>query len=513
MFSPQKLLAIMLLLLWTCSLLAQGASAQGQSQYEARLQAMKNARARAQQAAQPQSDGNVQQTAYQQGFDYENPPVPPADAVTRTARQPNVASGRVAGRQMTIQRSAAPLRVAARSRVAPNQYTPQHLRTAQIFDGQVVDDGAPIISGSQIIPDTPTNSDIPMMPSAPMISGAPVISGSACGGSCGGGCSSCGGGSYGPVYNEVVSEGVSDCGSCGTCGPCGLNFPCSERGGCPPGTLENCWIGQLGVILQNAEYFVGAAGFKGPSFTVPGTDNVQNSSDCNFGFYGGLNFGVPLCKLSCGLLSGQVGVRTVQSDFNGTTFTPETRDQLFVTGGLYRRVDYGLQAGVAYDWLQENWFTDTDLAQLRIDVGWVYPGGTTLGFRSFTNLEDDVTNGTINGVAFNGLTTTTLDNYRFYARRNGNWGGYCDLYAGWTDDNRTVLGLDSDLPQSDCIAIRSGLTYVFAGDTAGVGSTDSDSWNLYLGISFRPRGLSWYQNYDRPMFDVADNGSMMLLRQ
>ncbi len=418
------------------------------------------------------------------------------------------------GRQTTVQRSASPVRTASRSGSNPAQYTPQHLRTAQIYDGQIIDDGAPIISGTPMMSDTPTMSGVPMMPSSPMVSGTPVISGSACGGgcgSCGGGCSS--GACGGAVYSGVVSEVVSDCGSCGSCGPCGLDVPCCDRGGCPPGTFENCWIGRLGLILQNAEYFVGATAFKGPSFTTPGTDTFQQTHDCNFGLYGGVNLGIPLCKLSCGLLSGQIGARTVQSDFNGSTYTPEGRDQLFLTGGIYRRVDYGLQAGVAYDYLQENWFTDTQVSQLRVDVGWVYPGGTTLGFRSATNLDNDLTNGVINGIPFNGLVTTTLDNYRFYARRNGNWGGYSDLFAGWTDDNRTILGVDCDLPLSDCVAVRSGLTYVFADNVEGVGGTDSDSWNLYMGFSLRPRGLSWYQNYDRPMFDVADNGSMLLLRQ
>ena len=77
------------------------------------------------------------------------------------------------------------------------------------------------------------------------------------------------------------------------------------------------------------------------------------------------------------------------------------------------------------------------------------------------NLDNDLTNGVINGIPFNGLVTTTLDNYRFYARRNGNWGGYSDLFAGWTDDNRTILGVDCDLPLSDCVAVRSGLTERF----------------------------------------------------
>ena len=310
MFLSPKLIAIMALSLMTCTLLAQNVSAQGSHNTKPDCKQCKTREL----APSKQLNSKRMEMSSQRPINRASITKP-----TRTSSGHGHAPRPVAwvlrhrgsaGRQTTVQRSASPVRTASRSGSNPAQYTPQHLRTAQIYDGQIIDDGAPIISGTPMMSDTPTMSGVPMMPNSPMVSGTPVISGSACGGgcgSCGGGCSS--GACGGAVYSGVVSEVVSDCGSCGSCGPCGLDVPCCDRGGCPPGTFENCWIGRLGLILQNAEYFVGATAFKGPSFTTPGTDTFQQTHDCNFGLYGGVNLGIPLCKLSCGLLSGQIGAR------------------------------------------------------------------------------------------------------------------------------------------------------------------------------------------------------------
>ena len=40
----------------------------------------------------------------------------------------------------------------------------------------------------------------------------------------------------------------------------------------------------------------------------------------------------------------------------------------------------------------------------------------------------------------------------------------------------------------------------------------NDAWNISVGLVFRPQGRCYYQSYDRPLFNVADNGSMMVDR-
>lgn len=203
----------------------------------------------------------------------------------------------------------------------------------------------------------------------------------------------------------------------------------------------------------------------------------------------------------------------MQSNFDGSSQTPDNRDQLFVTAGIYRRVDYGLQVGVAVDVLHEEWFTETDLSQIRGDIGWVYGNGSVLGFRSATGLQGDTTRGILNGVAFSGLVNTTVDYYRFYYRHNCAIGGYSELAFGWTDDSHFVSSLDFDLQVTDCIGMQSGFAYYLGDDNAVAAvAPDNDAWNIYVGLVWRPQGRNWWRSYDRPMFDVADNGTLLIER-
>lgn len=324
---------------------------------------------------------------------------------------------------------------------------------------------------------------------------------------------------YSDGYGDVVDGGCDECGSAvgGSYFDCGS---CGGRGGCPPGALENCWLAGLGPFLRAGEYGIGVVGFRGPQYSI--TDQLQRTTivdDASFGFYGEANFGVPLCRLSCGLLSGQIGVRNVVTEFNGNPWSSDNRNQLFFTGGIYRRVDYGWQMGVVADYLQEEWYTETDLVQIRGDIGWVYPGGCVLGFRFGAGTSTDTTQGIIEGpggpARFSGLFNDVIDNYRFYYQTNYAGGGYSEFGAGWTEDH-AVFNVDFDLPMGEYLALQTGATYFLPGDKAErnqFGGNGDDVWNIYLGMVWRPRGRAWYQNYDRPLFNVADNGSMPIRRQ
>ena len=335
----------------------------------------------------------------------------------------------------------------------------------------------------------------------------------------------------GYVTDEYIG-GDGGCDSCGTpagaggCASClgdsffGAQGACDGRGGCPPGTLDQCWLGMLGPFLRAGEYGIGVQGFRGPLYTINTGDGNINIDDASFGFYGQANYGVPLCKLSCGLLSGQIGVRNVITEFNGNPFSSDNRNQLFFTAGIFRRVDYGWQMGIVADILHEEWYTSTDLVQVRGDLAWVYGGGGTLGFRFAAGTQTDTTQGIIvdaNGrpTNFTGLFNEVIDNYRFYYQTNYAGGGYSELALGWTEDH-AVLAVDFDIPMTEHTALQTGFTYFLPGDKTQrtqFGGNANDAWNIYLGCVYRPKGRNWYRNYDRPLFNVADNGSMVIRRQ
>ena len=511
MFSPPKLKTIIFALLTT--LVAFDSTAEGQQdEYNRRLAAMQNARSRAQiptrydeqvRAASVTASENA-------GVEYAAPPAPSAQRTANVARRGPVQSSRSQVRP-TQRVAQAPRRIASTSQMMGGyrgrQFVPSHTRLAQLTEGAVIDGGAPIVG------DGPIASDVPLV--------APgVVSGCKGPGCTTPGCASCG--DTGP-YETVIDGGYVDggyvvdgcvddcCGSCGdSCGyfECGT---CCDRGGCPPGP---CWLDGLGGIFRNGSFFAGAAAFENPIFQVPDSENFVQ--DSNFGYYFGFNLGWPMCKLTCGLLSAQIGVNSVQSSFNGNRNTINDRDQTFVTMGLYRRVDCGLQAGLVVDYLRERWYSDIELTQLRGDLGWVYPNGTTFGFRFGSRLNDSSTLAIIQDDA-RFIQSYSQDWYKFYWRNETYQYGSREFFLGWTDNRQGLLGMNFDVPIAERIAVQAGYTYFLNGDQiqpvpTQFGGNESDAWNLSVGLVFRPQGRCYYQSYDRPLFNVADNGSMMVDR-
>ena len=317
---------------------------------------------------------------------------------------------------------------------------------------------------------------------------------------------SCGSGFGGPVDLVGQSYFSGRCNSCGD-GRCGGD--CCGRGGCPPGP---CWLDGLFGAFGGAEFFAGGAGFKSETFQVPGITN-EVFDDSSFGVFGGFNLGVPLCRLTCGILSGQIGVRHISSDFDGNNFSTNSRNQTFFTAGVFRRVDYGLQIGVVADVLREDWFTTTQTVQIRGDFAWVYPGGSAFGFRFTDGLEDDTSDGIINGTQFTDLRTSTIDTYRFYYRQGVSSGGYYEVSAGFADEDAYLIAFDHDVPVNQTLSIRSNLTYYSGEDLAintPFATEGNEAWNVSVGFVWRPSGRR--DSYDAPLLPVADNGTFILRR-
>lgn len=481
------------------------------AEFEKRAAAMRRAISRGRQSQQIVEEATYEEVVQDDSAYESSTPVTPTAHVARAPRRQGSAT-RVAPARNVRSSTPRPTRAVrvASAPIAPQGsgsrsggivsagsatrgYVPQHLRSSSEFIG-----GGSVIDGGIIesYPSSPT--------------GETIISD---------------GYDEGIIIDEgypVSGEIVSDFG-CESCGDSGAYFEnsCCGRGGCPGGCQGPCWLGGLRKALYNGEYFGGAVAFQSPLFTEPGQgdpeDVNQLASDSSFGFHGGFNLGVPLCRLSCGTLSGQFGIRSVSTNFNGNEFTNEDRRQTFVTTGLYRRVDYGLQFGAVADILHEEWFTETDLVQVRADIGWVYPAGHTLGFRYATGVQDEATSGSFNGNDFTDFTQTTDDNFRFYYRHVATWGGWGEGFVGWAESDQTVIGLDVNLPVSDKFAFQSGFTAflddgVVPADSNFQGGNLNEGFNVYAGISFQPRGRSRYKSYDRPLFQVADNGSFVIRR-
>lgn len=292
--------------------------------------------------------------------------------------------------------------------------------------------------------------------------------------------------------------GTGDCGGCDNCGPlydprdCGIN--------------DDCWFGGLGKILCNAEYFAGVQSFSHQQFA---NRNGQELPNCSFGYHWGVNAGLPLYNLTCGLVSGQIGVNIVRSNLEDGVFSTGDRQQSFVTFGLYRRVDYGLQFGVVADILHEEFVSTLDMVQMRAELSWVWGNGTNFGFRFTENVQDD--SGFVGGTFLPSINGQTIDTYRLFYRKALACGGYAETFYGRSDEQHNIFGIDMDLPISERVAFYAGFNYLSPDNPLPL--TTNEAWNVQMGFTYRPRGRDWYKFYHRPLFKVADNGTMVQSRR
>ncbi|MGI9474272.1 MAG: DUF6666 family protein, partial [Rubripirellula sp.] len=211
---------------------------------------------------------------------------------------------------------------------------------------------------------------------------------------CDSGCSECCDTSCGieEIYDPGCgTEFIDDC-SCDACNPC-------DDDTCLP-MLTFSWC--------RYEFFAGAQGYKGPLNYVSTNQNNSaiRSGASSFGFYQGFNRGKSLKRLlGCGLAT-QIGARATQSNLSGAGFTTEHRYQVFVTGGVFRRVDYGLQGGLVLDYLNQDWYFQGRSVQLRGEVSWRTEACNTFGFQFMAGVRDENSSTTVDDGAGNTIVSS-----------------------------------------------------------------------------------------------------------
>jgi len=216
-------------------------------------------------------------------------------------------------------------------------------------------------------------------------------------------------------------------------------------------------------------------------------------------------------------ISMQVGLRATQTNASGAEFTNDNRRQVFLTGGLFRRVDYGLQGGVVVDYLHDDWYYEVNVLQLRGQLSWMMDPCNEFGYGFMTALQDDVSSGFIrfpgNPAELVQIAFEPLDQHRFFYRRHFGQAGAFEMFAGFTNDEDGLLGMSLEVPLIDGLSMRSGFTYLNPDFSGGQIDNQEETWNIGMGFVWYPCGTGARSKYDRPMFSVADNGSFLIDRQ
>jgi len=315
-----------------------------------------------------------------------------------------------------------------------------------------------------------------------------------------------------PEY-EPWEEPYGEPGPAGGCVDCGGGGPgdasCPDCGGpCDPGAEGLFGICSGWPWWQDLGVFFGPQAFKGPP------DQGRNG---NFGLHYGLNLGGPLAP-SHGI-GYQVGFQFVNSNFDGDSVvstTTDSRDQSFVTAGIFRRAKpdadqyFGWQWGLVGDWLRDDFYADVQLAQIRFETGLVGRSGDEIGFWTAFGNDSDT-------AVFQNQQVdlqSQISQYAFYYRRRFAGGNEGRLWVGFTDGSDTLFGGDVRFALSNVTAIEALFNYLNPNEGSGQSGQNQEAWGLGVNVVFYLGGTAQRSSNSpyRPLFGVADNATFLVNR-
>lgn len=263
---------------------------------------------------------------------------------------------------------------------------------------------------------------------------------------------------------------------------------------------------------DHLSFFGGAHAFK---------NDANLGLDGSFGFHYGLNFGAAAKNIILPASVGwQIGAQFTDSNLNAASFTTEERQQVFLTAGLYRRGDYGLQGGLVVDFMWDDWYFEPqiNLSQLRGELSLAITPRKSLGFRFATSLREQTVLKETLIPDVDQATWTTKDRYIFFYRTRlfGGCRGEGTLFAGFTGEQDGIIGGKSRMPLHNGWALETDYTYIIPDESEQGGFANyNESWNVALNLVWYPGSMrsGCWNRYHRPMFDVANNGTMIIRRK
>jgi len=246
----------------------------------------------------------------------------------------------------------------------------------------------------------------------------------------------------------------------------------------------------------------------------------------NFGFNEYINWSMPFWNAFG--VGWQLGVRGTQTSYGSssianTPFTTRARNQTFVTTGFFTRAfeGRGLQGGAVYDYLHDSYFDNVDLAQIRAEVSYVW-GYHELGFwGAFNSQESTGFLKPVKDESAKGRASTVHVYTAFYRMQFGDANEW-KLWGGASAQGQGYIGSTVRAPMSRSLGLEGTFAYLMPGrsetveiDDPRYGSTTATftpmAWNLGINLVYYPAGRSRrsLSSPYRPLFDVADNGTMM----
>lgn len=279
-------------------------------------------------------------------------------------------------------------------------------------------------------------------------------------------------------------------------------------------SASDCCVWGLGNLLdpRRFEIFAGVQDFSGPGnyqFAAPNA-----AAGGSHGFQEGFQWSTPMPWIFFGTFTGQAGLRATQTHLEGSPLSDNSRRQLFLTTGMFRRVDYGLQGGAVVDYMDDDWFYRATLVQARGETSFRFGCSQEVGFRFAVGTQKSTSQELAIGTAPISTTWAALDTYRFFYRQRF---GECEEGAweanlGVTEKNDFVMGFFAEAPLRGRLGWQVSGNYLIP-DSSQRDGFRHESWNLGLAFVLTPgRCFGRGNKYERPLLPVADNGSFLAHR-
>lgn len=264
---------------------------------------------------------------------------------------------------------------------------------------------------------------------------------------------------------------------------------------------------------SRADLWLGVTAFTGPGNFIGSTGAADGQAGGAFGFQEGFNFGARVPSLLSGQLGSQIGLRLTQTNLDGSTAGTDSRNQMFLTAGLFRRVDYGLQGGLVVDYLHDDWVYKADLLQLRGELSFLLSPIHDLGFRFTSSQQTSNTQTNVAGTVTD-VSLQSLDTYRFFYRVGfgADARGTAELMGGFTEESTAVWGAKIKVPLQAELGLETNVLYGTAPNSSTMPYAE-ETWNVSMSFVWTPgRAFGSARDYYRPLFDVADNASLLVQR-
>jgi hypothetical protein len=249
----------------------------------------------------------------------------------------------------------------------------------------------------------------------------------------------------------------------------------------------------------------------------------------NFGFNEYINWSMPFWNAFG--VGWQLGVRGTQTSYGsssatlpgGDVLTSRSRNQTFVTTGFFTRAfeGRGLQGGAVYDYLHDSYFDNVDLSQIRAEVSYVW-GYHEFGFwGAFNSQESTGFLKPVKGAQQANTEASTTHVYTGFYRVQFGDANELKLWGGASAIGQGYIGSTCRAPMSRSLAMEGTFAYLMPGrsETVQLGTQQNPAsatftpmaWNLAINLVYYPAGRSRrsLSSPYRPLFDVADNGTMM----